>query len=1002
MQQKGQGAIEYLLIIAAAVLVVAIMIIAITGALWGGQGQIGSSQQAVFDATFPLKVKNGLGTSQASLNTLNIVEFGNYALLSDHIDGNIYVNTNSVAKTQEELEQAYLSGALLIEINGKDAKSIGYNYTQNLPNQPKQIRLIYTASYDVNITFEKEEKDLIKSVTITYIDYGKQPNSGETNPQEEDTPPLELAPIKKKCYNQINTTTKKKELICLEEFGYPLCNTDVECGTGFECFDGHCFEQKENTVINSLECLEEDIIGANCGGGKLFTESKITTPLFETDQWTDAETTCKNLDYDYTDWRLPTKEELTEAYTIIGDHAHLWVNTAQDACTPKTPQRCGLGYELGEKLQFICVRESNYRAPLEQEQPQQINIFEFPEPPEGITIIYTCQDLQNIKNNPNENYLLDFDINCTEFTFEPIQTFNGTLDGDNWEITNLKIESNEDAAIFKELTTQATIKNLVLKDIEVTSTKNAAGLAILAQGKIEKVKMTGTIDGKMTGGLTTINNGHINQSQAIARVKSSIEMAGIITSENQGLITDTQYQKQENSGTVQFAPVPPATTCTNTQMPIQGCTQITKDPECEVTLGETSDHPEISVMIYGEIPELSDKGNKLYNETRGQSISSEFSSLNAKVSIYTSGQDVFPITYQLRDNEANKYIKSGTVTGCVIIDTEHYECDFQIYAAKDVSWNIDIRRNKSWLNVYKLHHSSRILQLEISYTDSKGEEVCSAKDLFLSEHTGRTFGGTQPSTTPVYPLLKINLKSSGEIPHTAISEMMRDYKTYFKSDPGAKNTLFAFNMTYYSRHMDPYYTQYYILFRNYIDPLYRRVMISEYLPEDKIVNVNGQDVDYSHILLGLDAKNGLIADGQIWYDGSTDLIIFQMMGPALLRIDTYKYAERIILTAKRTWTSSCPSNSFWQKTVRVAKATPNFQFVTIDAWAKRSNDNTNTPDILGDWYGALLNRKFSSSSSSSLPDFLDATIPTLPNLESSAEKMDNCYDYYWSIFTSTP
>ncbi len=39
MEEKAQGAIEYLLIIAAAILVVAIVILAVTGALSGGQTQ---------------------------------------------------------------------------------------------------------------------------------------------------------------------------------------------------------------------------------------------------------------------------------------------------------------------------------------------------------------------------------------------------------------------------------------------------------------------------------------------------------------------------------------------------------------------------------------------------------------------------------------------------------------------------------------------------------------------------------------------------------------------------------------------------------------------------------------------------------------------------------------------------------------------------------------------------------------------------------------------------
>ena len=58
MQTKGQGAIEYLLIIAAAILVVAIVIIAVTGALEGGQDQTNTGEDQAFDAFHDLRIKN--------------------------------------------------------------------------------------------------------------------------------------------------------------------------------------------------------------------------------------------------------------------------------------------------------------------------------------------------------------------------------------------------------------------------------------------------------------------------------------------------------------------------------------------------------------------------------------------------------------------------------------------------------------------------------------------------------------------------------------------------------------------------------------------------------------------------------------------------------------------------------------------------------------------------------------------------------------------------------
>ena len=45
MEYRGQGAIEYLLIIGAAILVVAIVILAVTGVLSGGQTGVSGGQQ---------------------------------------------------------------------------------------------------------------------------------------------------------------------------------------------------------------------------------------------------------------------------------------------------------------------------------------------------------------------------------------------------------------------------------------------------------------------------------------------------------------------------------------------------------------------------------------------------------------------------------------------------------------------------------------------------------------------------------------------------------------------------------------------------------------------------------------------------------------------------------------------------------------------------------------------------------------------------------------------
>ncbi len=59
MEQKAQGAIEYLLIIGAAILVVAIVILAVTGVLGGGQDQTTQGQQDVNSAFGDLNALKG-------------------------------------------------------------------------------------------------------------------------------------------------------------------------------------------------------------------------------------------------------------------------------------------------------------------------------------------------------------------------------------------------------------------------------------------------------------------------------------------------------------------------------------------------------------------------------------------------------------------------------------------------------------------------------------------------------------------------------------------------------------------------------------------------------------------------------------------------------------------------------------------------------------------------------------------------------------------------------
>jgi uncharacterized protein (UPF0333 family) len=72
MNIQAQGAIEYLLIIAAAILVVAIVILAVTGALAGGEAQVSLGQETIQNAMDALEVQAELakGNIQITNDTL--------------------------------------------------------------------------------------------------------------------------------------------------------------------------------------------------------------------------------------------------------------------------------------------------------------------------------------------------------------------------------------------------------------------------------------------------------------------------------------------------------------------------------------------------------------------------------------------------------------------------------------------------------------------------------------------------------------------------------------------------------------------------------------------------------------------------------------------------------------------------------------------------------------------------------------------------------------------
>lgn len=76
-------------------------------------------------------------------------------------------------------------------------------------------------------------------------------------------------------------------------------------------------------------------------------------------------------------------------------------------------------------------------------------------------LIATAGDLQQIKTAPSAYFKLISDIDCGNLDFYPIEEFTGTLDGDGYTVSNLKLvtRNNSKTGIFN-FTNKATVKNI--------------------------------------------------------------------------------------------------------------------------------------------------------------------------------------------------------------------------------------------------------------------------------------------------------------------------------------------------------------------------------------------------------------------------------------------------------------------------------------------------------------------------------------------------------------
>ena len=159
---------------------------------------------------------------------------------------------------------------------------------------------------------------------------------------------------------------------------------------------------------------------------------------------------------------------------------------------------------------------------------------------------YTVTSAEGLKNiaelvnggKTDINITLDKNIDLTGKEWTPIgtesQSYTGTFDGGNHTITGLTINQSatSNVGLFASIAEGGTVKNLTLKDVNITADSNAGAIAGENRGTIENCSVSGSVtsssNNSYVGGITGWNyRGTITDCHSSATVEGKAYVGGI-------------------------------------------------------------------------------------------------------------------------------------------------------------------------------------------------------------------------------------------------------------------------------------------------------------------------------------------------------------------------------------------------------------------------------------------------------------------------------------------
>lgn len=161
--------------------------------------------------------------------------------------------------------------------------------------------------------------------------------------------------------------------------------------------------------------------------------------------------------------------------------------------------------------------------------------------PSAIYQISTLEDLQNMQNDLDGDYVLISDIDASETMnwnngsgFTPIgndtHSFNGTLDGNGYSIHDLYIFStNSSIGLISTNTDHSRIFNTSLIDVNISGYWNVGGMVGINNGIIENCSVSGSVKGIYSniGGIAGVNQQLSAGERKIQDCKTDVIISGM-------------------------------------------------------------------------------------------------------------------------------------------------------------------------------------------------------------------------------------------------------------------------------------------------------------------------------------------------------------------------------------------------------------------------------------------------------------------------------------------